>query len=635
VEGAQRKPEVAMPDRTRRVRPARSRPEPQPSTLAASSDAGLLSSDEPLPGAVSQNGHTRGSEGLDGWFILAAGILALGFGLRFLSLGGQPLTSDEATSALQSLGVYRGQGAVAIDSPLTVYGQALAFALFGASDATARLIAAVLGTVIVALPFMLERELGRLGSRVSAFLLAISPTLVYMSRQSDAAMPVAALGLLAVVCYHLAARESSSRRLVYAVVAVALLFTGGPLAYYSLVAFGAYFVFRAVLHRSSQREAQAGSGRAALKESRRGSDSSLPASLRLAISPPTLLLVFAAVYLMATTGLLGDLQGVQRGLVGGLAGWLASLTQASGRSPLFYVAVLVSYEQAALIFGVLGIITLRRSPFVAMLAFWAVAVLVLGALSQERPIGLAAQITIPLALIAGAYAGRLLESLRKPDARRGLPVFALGATVILAGLGIALSVFSKPDPPVTEALLAVPILLGAAALAYSVMANGVGRTLRHSLVVVLAVAVVWGWRENSMLSYGSGANPAQLLVDVATSPDVRQLASDVTLITHEVTIGQREAGVLLSPELPPTVSWYLRDTPNVIVGDTPKANTVVVVQPLDASGPAGYVGERYMLGSSAVLQFDSWKELWRWYAYREAPGAVPSRDAMVYVKPVG
>lgn len=624
-----------MPDRPRRSRPARKRPVERPPAPPTSLPDGHSVSDELSPAPPSRNGHGGQSTGLSGWAVLGAGIVALGFGLRFLSLGGQPLGPREAANALDSLAIYRGQGGAASAGPLLVYGQAIVFALFGASDATARLLSAALGTAVVAIPLYLERELGRLGARFAAFLLAISPTLVYLSRQTEAAMPVAALAFAAIVLYHVAVRDSSPRALFACVVALALLVTAGPLAYYALVTFAAYLLLRGVFGRTAAPEPATRVGFVGPAGPRVAGAPLLPPTLRASIRPAHLLLAFAAVWLIATTGVLGNLNGIQQGLVDGLAGWFASLVDASGRSPLYYLAALASYEQAPLLFGALGLVALRRDAFAGKLTFWALAVLVLGSIAQSRPIGLAAQVTIPLAVLGGAYADRLIRTLAAPDGRRGLLAFSLGSTVILGGLGIALSVFSLPNPPVTTALLAVPILVAAAALAYSVMANGVARTMRHLLVVALAIAVLWGWRENSMLSYGAGANPAQMLVDAATSPDARQLATDVGDISDAFAIDGRQPGVLLSPALPPMVQWYLRDNPYVTVGQTPQGNTLVMVVPLDTDPPAGYVGQRYRLGTTDVLKIGSWGAFWRWYAYREAPDAGQSSDAMVYVRPIG
>src|SRR6185437_1172258 len=50
------------------------------------------------------------------------------------------------------------------------------------NDATARIVPALFGLGIVALPVGLRRELGRFGALLAALLLAISPSFVYFSR---------------------------------------------------------------------------------------------------------------------------------------------------------------------------------------------------------------------------------------------------------------------------------------------------------------------------------------------------------------------------------------------------------------------------------------------------------------------
>ncbi len=622
-----------MPDRPRRSRPARKRPVARPPAPTPPTD-GVDASDG-IPPAPSQNGREARKLTLDPWDLLGAGIVLLGAALRLASLSGQPLSPGEATNALDSLAVYQGHGASAAAGPLLIYGQAIIFALFGASDTTARLLAAVLGSAAVALPLYLQRELGRLGSRAAAFFLAVSPTLVFMSRQTDAAMPVAALGFAAVVFYHVAIRDSSRRALFACVISLALLVTAGPLAYYALVVFAAYLLLRGVLGRTAGPEAAARIGFVGPAGAQMSGAPLLSPNLRAAIKPASLLLAFVAVWLVATTDILSSFNGVQQGLVDGLAGFLATFVDASGRAPWYYLAVLASYEQAPLIFGVLGIVLFRRDALAGKLTFWALAVLVLGSISQARPIGLAPQIVIPLAVLAGAGADRVISALSAPDARRGLLAFAIGSTVILGGLGNALDIISEGTIPVTEALLAIPILVAALALAYSVMANGVGRTIRHAAVVALVVAILWGWRENFLLSYGSSANPAQLLVETATLPDVRTMASNVSLIAHEFAMDGNQADVLVSPELPPTVQWYLRYTPSVSIGNTPTSNTLVWVLPTGAAAPAGYNGQLYRLQVTQGVTIDSWKTFWRWYGYRESIQPQQSTNMMVYVRPIG
>ena len=56
------------------------------------------------------------------------------------------------------------------------------YALFGDSDFTARLAPALMGTAMVAMPYFLREQLGRVAAFTAAVLLAIGPSYLYFSR---------------------------------------------------------------------------------------------------------------------------------------------------------------------------------------------------------------------------------------------------------------------------------------------------------------------------------------------------------------------------------------------------------------------------------------------------------------------
>ncbi|MGZ3715773.1 MAG: flippase activity-associated protein Agl23, partial [Ktedonobacterales bacterium] len=117
--------------------------------------------------------------------LLLVGILALAAVLRFWDLGARTFHGDEAINSGFAWQLADGRGY--IHNPLThgpfqFLGTALIFVLFGDSDYTARVLPALFGTGLVALPFLLRGHLGRAGALVAALLLAVSPTLLYFSR---------------------------------------------------------------------------------------------------------------------------------------------------------------------------------------------------------------------------------------------------------------------------------------------------------------------------------------------------------------------------------------------------------------------------------------------------------------------
>lgn len=122
------------------------------------------------------------------WDLFAfAALLVVAFGLRFWDLGARALHHDESLHAQFSWYFQQGRGYShdpLMHGPFQFHAGALSFVLFGSSDYTARIPAALFGTAMVALPFFLRGYLGRVGAFVAAAFIAFSPTLLYFSRFS-------------------------------------------------------------------------------------------------------------------------------------------------------------------------------------------------------------------------------------------------------------------------------------------------------------------------------------------------------------------------------------------------------------------------------------------------------------------
>ena len=118
--------------------------------------------------------------------LLAWGIiLSLALSLRLWDLGDRALHHDESLHATYSWYYYDGRGYThdpMMHGPFQFNAGALAFVLFHPSDFVARVPAALFGTGIVALIYLLRGHLGRLGALTAAFFVAVSPSLLYFSR---------------------------------------------------------------------------------------------------------------------------------------------------------------------------------------------------------------------------------------------------------------------------------------------------------------------------------------------------------------------------------------------------------------------------------------------------------------------
>lgn len=111
-------------------------------------------------------------------------VLAAAAGLRFWDLGDMALHHDESIHAQWSWRLAQGDytHSPVFHGPLYYHAQGLVFLLFGASDYTARVSAALFGMGLVALPLAIRRWLGPAGTMAAVAFITFSPTIVYFSR---------------------------------------------------------------------------------------------------------------------------------------------------------------------------------------------------------------------------------------------------------------------------------------------------------------------------------------------------------------------------------------------------------------------------------------------------------------------
>src|ERR687894_1564773 len=132
-----------------------------------------------------------------------AGLFVVGLVLRLIDLGSRPFHHDESQDAFFSW-VFAERGDYEYDpllhGPLRFYLTAAMYVLFGDSDFTARLAPALMGTLMVPLPYLLREQLGRVAAFAAAAALAFGPSYLYYSRfaREDIYIACITLALLAV-----------------------------------------------------------------------------------------------------------------------------------------------------------------------------------------------------------------------------------------------------------------------------------------------------------------------------------------------------------------------------------------------------------------------------------------------------
>lgn len=191
-------------------------------------------------------------------------VIILGIVLRFWGLGDKPLHHDESLHAYYSLQLMHDmenwlacfQGSRAcyhydplIHGPFQFHGIALVYKVSqwlgafdnGVNTTTVRILAAILGSALVGLPYFLRDRLGMVGAWLACFLLAVSPGMVYFSRFAREDIYMAFFTLLLVVCAAGYLRQRKAGWLVGAAIALSLSYATKEATFLTIAIFGSFF----------------------------------------------------------------------------------------------------------------------------------------------------------------------------------------------------------------------------------------------------------------------------------------------------------------------------------------------------------------------------------------------------------
>jgi hypothetical protein len=112
-------------------------------------------------------------------------LFGLSIGAHLWGLDNRALHHDETLHAAYSYYVMKGEGFVhdpLLHGPFLYFWGAFVYFLFGDSNYTARLGAALFGSVLTVLPFFLRRELGRSAALIASVAMLFSPVMLYVGR---------------------------------------------------------------------------------------------------------------------------------------------------------------------------------------------------------------------------------------------------------------------------------------------------------------------------------------------------------------------------------------------------------------------------------------------------------------------
>ena len=174
-----------------------------------------------------------------------AALTAAALAVRLIDLGDRPFHHDESQDAYFSWlfateGDYEYQPI--LHGPLRFYLTALVYLVLGDTDTTARLAPALMGTLIVPLPYLLRDQLGRVGAFAVAVALAFGPSYLYFSRFAREDIYVACLTLaLIVVCFRFLERPRPHQPAVFGAL-LALSFATKETTFITVFVGGSFFL---------------------------------------------------------------------------------------------------------------------------------------------------------------------------------------------------------------------------------------------------------------------------------------------------------------------------------------------------------------------------------------------------------
>jgi uncharacterized protein (TIGR03663 family) len=286
--------------------------------------------------------------------------------------------------------------------------------VFGDSDFTARLAPALMGTAMVALPYLMRRQLGRIAAFAAAALLAIGPSYLYYSRfaREDIYIACITLAMLVVAARFFDRPHRAHPALMGALTALSFATKESTF----ITGFVAITFLLAVLtwqaRTTGWREAPI-----------------LRTFTRLRREDYVWgIVAFLGVYTLLFTTFFTHPSGVY-GLWTGLDYWLGQHDVGrGGESTIFYGVVLFGHEWPVLLLAAAGaVVTFRRPTLLRLFLVWAFVLSVaVYSWAGEKFAWLVLHPLLPLILLAGVGVQAIWENRRRRYGTVALVVAALG-----------------------------------------------------------------------------------------------------------------------------------------------------------------------------------------------------------------
>lgn len=556
------------------------------------------------------------AQALLGLILLAAAIMRLG------QLGKMPLSPAEAEAALAVWQVWQaGDVTIMPTSPAYFLLTLLLTPVLGFSDATVRLVPALAGLGLVALPWLLKRPLGTIGTLTASLFLAISP-LAAITARTAGGDSLALFALLLLVVGLIRYREAENPRWLYVIgLGLALGLTSAPLFYTGLLALAIAAGLGRLVEADGGRKTEDGKGIP-------------PFSI---LRPPSIFTLVA--FLGFSSGFLLYLPGLGQSAQL-LAAWINQFSLSGTLDALFLpLIVLVRYELPLIVLGLVAMLWLiwQDRPIANYATYSLMGLLVLLLLQRGElsnvPILIVPGYLLVAMLVSGQFSAVGSQySVASKQYTDGRLLLLFSGSMLLLGLIVVVNVarFTRAVAINPEDLLYLWIAMLALAFAlvtFFYFWGWEGKTaVQGTLIAILILFGLLQWGTAWWLGHHAANDPRERWVTQATQPNTPQMADLIGEISYQ--IDRSPSGIRIYSMVDNmALQWYLREFDALTIGSTalPETPYPLVISPADME-PAfrsDYFGADFLIqydgtNASIITDLPLISGL-RWWLFRSGP----------------
>jgi uncharacterized protein (TIGR03663 family) len=531
------------------------------------------------------------------WFLATAAILLVGAILRLYDLNLVPLHHDEGVNGNFLVRLVR-DGYYHYD-PANYHGPTLYYfaAIFpwllrvlfgpnaqnkyGLTTVAIRFVPALFGLATIGLVFTLRRNLGTISTLGAAFLLAVSPGAVYLSRYFIHETLFVFFTLAIVVSLVKYFEDPNPIYLILLAVAAALLFATKETAMIS----AAVLLIAVVVTRVYRRLWRSASGEPRQKRNRTHGEAGdfrtvlerAGGPTRLAVWLATVVIIFIGVYVIFYSSFFTNYpQGISDSLKT-FQFWTKTGQEAHKHSPATYIWWLLLQESPLLVLGAVGAVLALWKPkksFALFAGFWAFGLIAAYSLIAYKTPWLSLNFIVPLALTSGVAIDWLYQELCRLEIGSRMRWSILAGAVLLA-IG--------PLPGVSR--ISEEVASSAAAGLF----KGLASANLHWKTFIPGYQTI----DLNFINYDND-NRYYVYVYAHTRRETLRLMDEINKLAERTHQGTDTGITIVSPDYWP-LPWYLRDYKRVGYHGhmTPSNEPIIVARQDQAAEVQTTFGDRY------------------------------------------